>query len=219
MMDIHPWEKCSSIFTVIGVIAAIVFEVISIGFSGSITNEDQVVVVSNTPLLVETPVSVKQISESTQNAIFEKIKNDIMLIQDYTEYPQMQTPFDSKIFTNDQITHCEKKNPHDKCPILNNSKTETGSQYAFVFPFPNQNIPGLDLVTSQNCEIKIMVIDSIDPNKVKNKWDHREWCTSSYSVLMTSQYAPRGVEYINVNSLLVKYTDSDNIKFGIVTSL
>lgn len=201
-MDISGWIKPGVIVGIIGVIVAI------IGVTG-LPN----------PIPPPDDDLQKTIADEIQTRLNDKIKNDALLMLSQTEDPVMMDPFHLTSLKNDAFTYCETEESHDKCELMLEIRKETDSQYVFIFPYPNRVISeGESEYTISHCVIEIIAIDSQRLEGIDNNWDDREWCEPYYLSLLTNQYVPRGMPVVNVNSLVITYFDSEQVRWGIVNA-
>ena len=142
---------------------------------------------------------------------------------DFTELTKsevMQVPFTLDDYKDDTIGFCDDKHESDKCRALEPIRgTPKHSPYTFIFPHKGQTIktPTEDFKI-QDCIIEIISITPVDVINMENKWNDRDWCKDEYQILLTDQYVPRGKPDINVNSLSMRYSDSNNVRLGFVNA-
>jgi len=163
---------------------------------------------------------VKEMNLKIQKGLHNKITKSIVDFTEFTESEVMQVPFTLDDYKDDTIGFCNEKHESNKCRDLEEMRDgQPHSPYTFIFPVRGQPIETqTEDFKIQDCVIEII---SITPGKVKemeNKWNDRDWCKDEYQILLTDQYVPRGKPDINVNSLSMRYSDSNDIELGFVNA-
>jgi len=155
-----------------------------------------------------------------QKGLHDTIIEDIRDFTDLTKSEAMQKPFTLDDYKDDVIGYCGDGEKSDKCLALDGPRSAPQhSSYTFIFPVKGQHIePDTDNFKIQDCVIEIISITSTDVKDMENKWNDRDWCKTAYQILLTDQYVPRGKPDINVNSLSMRYSDSNDVKMGFVNA-
>ena len=159
------------------------------------------------------------IHSDIENLLFEQLSSDIDILLAFAEDDNIKSPFTLEDMKNNDIIFCENEKINLKCDSLRDLRTTilTFSPYILIFIYPQENIDTESgTISVRDCIIELISIDGHDVVEIENKWNDRQWCTHDDAISMTDQYIPRGKTGINVNSLSMRYNDSDHVRSGLV---